>query len=275
MKLSLVKGTTSKIVHIFIQSSAVSTGAGLTGLVFNSASLVAYYIRPGDASPTAITLATATVGSFTSGGFKEVDATNMPGVYELGIPNACLATGANQVVIMLKGATNMAPVLLEIELTAWDNQSATSGGLSKFADIETDTQDLQSRLPAALGANGNIKADIRDFSGTAGTFASGRPEVNASHFAGTAYATALAAEIDAIFDELLSGHTTAGTAGAQLTLIRRMLQNRVEHSGTTVTLYADDGITPLLTAQVKNDGGTAINSSSYASTTPAERTALA
>lgn len=61
----------------------------------------------------------------------------------------------------------------------------------KETDIETDTQDIQSRLPAALGANGNIKADVRDYNGTAGTFSGGRPEVNTSHWGGTAVASAL------------------------------------------------------------------------------------
>lgn len=62
-----------------------------------------------------------------------------------------------------------------------------SGTTVKTAtDVETDTQDIQSRLPAALGANGNIKADVRDFSGTAGIFSGGRPEVNTTHIGGTA-----------------------------------------------------------------------------------------
>lgn len=41
----------------------------------------------------------------------------------------------------------------------------------------------------------------------------GIPDVNATHFADTAYATALAAEVDAIWDEPIAGHLTAGTAG--------------------------------------------------------------
>lgn len=62
-----------------------------------------------------------------------------------------------------------------------------SGTTVKTAsDVETDTQDIQSRLPAALGANGNIKADVRDYNGTAGTFSGGRPQVNTSHINGVA-----------------------------------------------------------------------------------------
>jgi hypothetical protein len=125
MKLKIKEGTTSKLVKLFIQDSSATDGSGLTGLLYNSASLTAYYIPEGDASATAITLATATVGTYTSGGFKEVDSTNMPGVYELGLPDAVIdATSEGSVVVMLKGATNMAPVLLEIELDKVDYRSA-------------------------------------------------------------------------------------------------------------------------------------------------------
>lgn len=60
------------------------------------------------------------------------------------------------------------------------------------------------------------EVDVTYFGGTLGTFASGRPEVNASHLAGTAYAPAIATVVDNIWDEALSGHATAGSAGAGL-----------------------------------------------------------
>lgn len=76
----------------------------------------------------------------------------------------------------------------------WGNvvNASTTVGLSgttikTATDVETDTADIQARLPAALGANGNIKADVRDYNGTAGTFSAGRPEVNTTHAAGTAW----------------------------------------------------------------------------------------
>lgn len=90
MKLSIKAGTTSKMVDIFVQDSSSTTGQGLTGLAYNSGSLTAYYHRDTDSSATAITLATMTVGTWASGGFKEVSSTNMPGVYQLGIPNLSL-----------------------------------------------------------------------------------------------------------------------------------------------------------------------------------------
>lgn len=125
-KLQLKVGSTSVDVNVFIQDSSLSTGAGLTGLVFNSGSLTGYYHRQGAAAAVAITLATKTVGTWATGGFVAVDGTNMPGTYELGIPDAALAAGARWVIIMLKGAANMAPMVLEIELTAVDNQSANA-----------------------------------------------------------------------------------------------------------------------------------------------------
>src|SRR5262249_39737350 len=55
---------------------------------------------------------------------------NMPGVYELGIPDAALASGSETCVIMLKGAANMAPCALEIQLVAYDPQDGVRHGLT-------------------------------------------------------------------------------------------------------------------------------------------------
>lgn len=130
MKLQLKKGVTSRSIYLFIADSTVSTGAGKTGLAFNTASLAAYYARP-RSTPVAITLVTQTVtGAYSSGGFVEVDATNMPGLYRLDVPDGALATGQDSVVIMLKGATGMAPVVAEIELVDYDPFDAQRLGLA-------------------------------------------------------------------------------------------------------------------------------------------------
>lgn len=136
-KMSLVKGTTSYLARIFIQDSSSLVGAGLTGLTSGSAGLVCYRARDddGNAGGTAIALSAGTRGTWSSGGFVEKDATNLPGVYEIGIPNAALATGSKSALIGLKGATNMAPAVLEFELTGNDNQDAVGGGMSKITAL--------------------------------------------------------------------------------------------------------------------------------------------
>lgn len=165
MKLKLTTGVTSKLTRIFIQDSSSTTGAGLTGLVYNSSGLTWYWIQEGDSSATSVTLATMTVGTWASGGFKEVDSTNLPGVYEIGIPNAAIdANGTTH--MMLKGATNMAPVAIEIECDAVDYLDATSFGLSRLdaaisSRMATYTQPtgfLAATFPTTVASTTNITA---------------------------------------------------------------------------------------------------------------------
>jgi hypothetical protein len=111
-------GRTSKILGLFILDSSRTDGGGLTGLVFNSSGLIAYYWREGDATATAISLVTATDGSWVSGGFVERDAVHQPGHYDFHLPNAALAAaaGVDSVQVHLQGAANMVPLPLNIQL---------------------------------------------------------------------------------------------------------------------------------------------------------------
>jgi len=111
----LTRGSTSVRRLIFIADATSSSGAGLTGLTHASSGLTWYYFAGDLSNEVAVTPVTATLGSYTSGGFIEVDGTNMPGWYEIGIPNAAL-DGGNEVAIQLRGVTNMVPVNIHIQL---------------------------------------------------------------------------------------------------------------------------------------------------------------
>ncbi len=150
--LMLAKGTTSQTVQFFVQDTRQSDGSGLTGLVFNTAGLTAYYIREGAASAVQITLATMTVGTWATGGFVAVDGTNLPGIYELSIPDAALATGAKWVTIMIRGAANMAVAMKEIELTGFDLNvgQVMNSGTAQAGGANTIT------LAAAASATDNL-----------------------------------------------------------------------------------------------------------------------
>ena len=110
-KRTFVSGNTSVVEYVNITQS--NSGTALTGLVYNSSGLTAYYVRPGSA-PAAISLATqTTTGSFSSGGFVAVDNTNMPGLYRIDIPNAVFNSGVDEATIYLRGAGNMNPLRIE------------------------------------------------------------------------------------------------------------------------------------------------------------------
>jgi hypothetical protein len=160
--MKIKRGSTSVRRLIFIGDSSSTTGAGLANLTHNSSGLVCYYFAGDLSDDVQVSLvAPSGLGSYTSGGFVAVDNTNMPGWYEIGIPNAAL-DGGNEVAIQLRGATNMAPVNIYIELDSVDYQDSAAFGLSKFADIETDTQNIQSRLPASL-TGGRIDSSVGAF----------------------------------------------------------------------------------------------------------------
>jgi len=121
MDISIRAGLTSKRIAVYIRNA--STGEGLTGLLFSSTGLVWYFWREdqGNVAATSITLATATRGTWATGGFIEKDATNMKGWYELSIPDAVLATGSGWAKMRLEGAVNMIPIDIAIELDGVKN----------------------------------------------------------------------------------------------------------------------------------------------------------
>lgn len=129
-KYSLVGGTTSKIAQLFIQDSSSTTGAGLAGLTNNSSGLKCHYIRDKDSASVAVAITSAAIGTFTSGGFIEVESSAMPGVYQFGVPNAAVSANATSVIFYMFGATNMAPLPFELEITKTDNQDAVRGGMT-------------------------------------------------------------------------------------------------------------------------------------------------
>lgn len=147
MKDIVTAGATSNIYLIRIQDSSSTTNAGFTGLGPGTGGLTWYYKRSDMAASTAVTPATiTTLGTFVSGGIKEVDGTNMKGVYEVHPPNAAFTSGKD-CVMHLQGVTNMSPVTFEFSLKTFDLQTATqavtsnikkASPLAKFQFLMTD-----------------------------------------------------------------------------------------------------------------------------------------
>jgi len=126
MKLKLNRGTTSKLLRVDLwNSSGVPGQTPLSTLTSSTTGLKWTYLTEGATSVTTVSIVAGTLGTWTSGGFIPVDTVNMPGEYELGVPNAALASGGS-VVMWLSGATALIPRRIEIELDAVNYQSTTN-----------------------------------------------------------------------------------------------------------------------------------------------------
>jgi len=132
----LTAGSTSKTIDISIvqKASATSPGDPLTALAFNSGSLTCYHRTGATSTATAITLATQTVGgAYSSGGFVEISAANMPGLYRFDIPNAQIAT-KGETTIVFNGAASMATHTVKLIVTEVDLYSIAAMFTTQMAE---------------------------------------------------------------------------------------------------------------------------------------------
>lgn len=148
-------GVSSKSILVkFNQNSGASSpGDPLTGLLYNSAGLVAYYSLNGSDTLTAVTLVTLTAGAaYAAGGFLEVSAANAPGHYRFDLPNAILTT-PGQHTLVFSGASGMDPhtVFIWVE-NPYEIGMQMSGTLNG----------THSTTTAQLGTNAPLK-DVKGF----------------------------------------------------------------------------------------------------------------
>ena len=274
MKLAVKKGKTSKLLDVFIQDSSSTTGAGLTGLVYNTASLTAYYYREGAASATAITLATMTLGTWATGGFVVVDGTNLPGLYQLGIPDAALATGADSVVIYLKGAANMVQTLAEIQLVDYDPQDGVRLGLTAIpnavaaANGGLPTVDASNAVQVQSGTGANqisLSSGLVTLAGVTHTGAvipavttvTTATNLTNAPTAGDLTATMKTSVEAAVWDAARASHATAATFGQGAASVQGDVTGSVTGAvgsvaaGVTVTTNNDKGGYALSSAGVQ------------------------
>lgn len=117
-------GSSAEVVHhVYIENSA--TGAGRTGLAHDTSGLIGGMMIFGSGG-IAVTFETiATLGEYEEPSsdahvrFKEIDASNLPGFYEIHLPLAYFAsTGQELFTLVLRGAANMKQTNVTIQKNA-------------------------------------------------------------------------------------------------------------------------------------------------------------
>ena len=184
----ILAGSTSVSVPFVLRKTADNTEQ--TGKV--AADMTLSYWRQGG-TRTAITASdlAAVNSAYSSGGVKEVDATNQPGLYRLDLPDAAVATGADWVVVSVK----VASCYLFHERYALTTNVVQSG--DSYARLGTAGAGLTAIGDTRLA---HLDADV------------------SSRLAGASYTAPPSASTvaGAVWDESLAGHATAGSAGATL-----------------------------------------------------------
>lgn len=257
------KGATSQSIYFEVLDSTSTTGGRKTGLAYNTSSLTAYYVRNGG-SATAITLATlaAANSAWSSGGFKEVDATNMPGLYRLDVPDAALASGAESVVITIKGATGMVQVSYDVQLVAIDPQDSVRAGLTALPNAAAEAAGgLYTRGTGAgqinQDANGRIDVSLKAILGTTLTETAGQIAAAFKQFFDISSPSGTANSLTSNRSEPGQGAPAASTSAlAKIDYLYKAWRNRKTQTSSAYKLYADDATTVDQKAAVSDDATT-------------------
>ena len=147
MLLSVVRGQTSVILRVKILDSAQTDGRGKTGLSSASTGMIISTIADNEATATVYTVAASNVESVTTLGtfatpttnkcrFREVDATNHKGVYELQFANARFAvSGAKSLLVSIAGASGAVECDFLISLWDLNPYDAVRAGLASLPNV--------------------------------------------------------------------------------------------------------------------------------------------
>ena len=118
MELILKRDTRSHRIRFLLAQEEGGRG-GRTGLNVQSDGLRMAYLRDGDARPVEVALVPWKADSHMPGGFREIDAHLMPGLYELGLPDEICSEGANRATLMVWGP-GLSSRVIHIDIVGYD-----------------------------------------------------------------------------------------------------------------------------------------------------------
>jgi hypothetical protein len=245
--ITIAPASTSQSIELYL---------GATGLTASTAGLSARYNRTRTASVDIPLVArvidgTAPTGGWIAGGFAEVDATHMPGVYRLDLPNEALAAGADDVTVVVRGAsgTNGAVMTIKLSsggLTGAQTASAVWGASpSGYDDATTlggvlmETNSLANGIDGEVGdIPSNVWQELKVNHTTAGTFGAKLQD-------------------NVMADELLAREIGSGSSAGAINerTVRsalRGLRNKTSVINNEMTVYKEDDTSTAWSATVSS-----------------------
>lgn len=219
--ITIAPGSTSQSIELYL---------GATGLTASTSGLSARYNRTRSADVQITPLVARTIGQpWTSGGFAEVNASTMPGVYRLDLPDAAVAAGADDVTIVVRGASGTNGAVMTIKLSSGGLTAAQTaqavldavasthnniGSIGAFIQDKSGYSLSTSQTFNTTGSVGSVTGNVSgDVTGTVGGVV-GNVVGNLTGSVGTVATPDNI--IDGVWDEQRVGHTASGSFGEKL-----------------------------------------------------------
>lgn len=243
LRITLVKfNTVSHAYQGFTGLTSASAGLIISVIADNGATAFATYTSAGSTIEGITTLGTYAAPTATKIRFKEVDATNHPGLYEIQAADAVYAiSNAKMLMLCVSGVTDLQDEHIEINLIKYDEYDSVRLGLTTLpnanAGANTGLPVVGTQVPNAtagavnglptVDANNAVKVQsgtganqISLTSGVVNTVATVTNGVTVkTNNDKTGYAlsaAALTAIENQIWNALVASHTTAGSFGLRL-----------------------------------------------------------
>ena len=254
------KTNVSAFFYIVQDASNTSPGEPITGLLFSDIETggSASYARQG-AVRTDLTLVTQTVaGAHTDGGFVEVDATNMPGVYRCDYPDLAFATGADEVAlqVVVVGSKNAVAAPLKVQLLDVDLRGSLETDVTAIL-LDTSTT-LENHLTDIKGTafvkDTHSLTDIEAFVDAIDVIAADITALNDVSNANVL--TQINTALDTAISELSQGAPTATPSLRNAAMLLYMaLRNKSTVTATERAIHNDAG-TKIAKSTISDAAGT-------------------
>lgn len=204
----------------------------------------------GVTAETALTIANTDIKLWKAGGTTEASKNSGGATH--------IASGRYYAVLDATDTDTLGPMEINV---------AVSGALP----VRRECWVLPANVYDSLFGSDLFQVDVTQFGGTNATTSGGRPEVNTTHLAGTAYASAdlsatMKASVNAEVVDAVNTDTYAEpgqeappattSLAKKIGYLYKLARNKVTQSSTTMSVYADDGTTVDQKATVTDDGST-------------------
>jgi len=240
--ITIAPGSTSQSIELYL---------GATGLTASTSGLSARYNRTRTASVSIPLVARTIAQAWTSGGFAEVDATNMPGVYRLDIPDAALAAGADDVTVVVRGASGTNGAVMTVKLSSggltaaqtasavWDEAVASHVTPGTFGLVTLETnQTTYNNSQDLLYVPGLVWDEAKSTHNIAGTFGERlQPNVLAD---------------DLLARDIGSGSSAGSINERTVRSALRGLRNKTTVINNEMTVYKEDDASTAWSATVSS-----------------------